>query len=122
MRWICCIAFLAAVTGTAAADPDPHAEMAIALAAQAELQPPAAVLPVLGHANPHAQTAVTKLHGLARASVEASDRAADQAHLALPAATSLARQAQAASMAAAGQAQAAAAKDRASHPHPAPRR
>ena len=104
--------------------PDPRAEMASALAAQADLQPRPIVLPTVAAAPRHtaAQSAVQRgidPRGQAAAAsanaVGAHEQAEAQAH---EAAQALAHQAQAAAAAAAGQGQAQAAKARAGHPHP----
>jgi hypothetical protein len=99
---------------TAYAD-DPHAEMAAALAAQADLHPTPVTLPTHAAAPLHAASQSAVRRGIAP---EAGARAAAQAQS--PQATSqvLAHQAQASASAAAGQAQAQAAKQRVgSHPH-----
>jgi hypothetical protein len=113
------------------AEPDPHAEMAAALAAQVDAHPAPAVLPIWTGslrtaavpAKPGAVAHPTASTQGQRAANQASDQASMQAHAQQAAPASLVRQAQAASAAVAGQTQAAAAKDRASHPHPtSPRR
>ena len=121
----------AAWPGAARADEDPHAEMAAALAAQADLQPIALVLPVASAAPRHASAAsavkrgtgprpagdVARTAASAAAAADAANRVSQHAQ-AQAAAQALAHQAQAAAAAAAGQAQSQAAKERASHPHP----
>lgn len=128
MRWFVCLVILAATP--ALADPDPHAEMAAALAAQVDTHPAPAVMPIWNGV-PRTAALPAKSSGVARASAttqgqraanQASDQAAMQAHAQQAAPASLVRQAQSASAAVAGQTQAAAAKDRATHPHPSPRR
>jgi hypothetical protein len=106
-----------------AADPDPHAEMAAALAAVAELQPAPIVLPVTAAAPARATTGAVKRgvgpHApgeVARAAAGAASQASQHAQ-AQAASQALAHQAQAAAEAAAGQAQSRAAKERAAHPH-----
>lgn len=110
------------------AEDDPRAEMASALAAQADLQPTPLVLPVASAALRHAsaQSAVKRgiesraASDVARATAGAADAAnrVSQHAQADAASQALAHQAQAAAAAAAGQAQSQAAKERSSHPHP----
>lgn len=118
----------AAWSSVAGADPDPHAEMAAALAAQADLRPGPLVLPVTAAAPRHAAAgSAVKRGGEARgaedtartaaSAAEAANRVSQRAQ-AQAAAQALAHQAQAAAAAAAGQAQSQAAKERATHPHP----
>jgi hypothetical protein len=127
---ILCVACVASLAwpGAASADGDPHAEMAAALAAQADLQPSPVVLPVTAAAPRHAAaaSAVKRNTGsraagdVARTAAGAADAAnrVSQHTQAQAASQALAHQAQAAAAAAAGQAQAQAAKERATHPHP----
>lgn len=125
--WFACLAPLA-WAGVAWADGDPHAEMAGALAAQADLQPPPLVLPVLAAAPRHASaTSAVKRGTGSRAASDVSRTAASAADAAeqvsqhaeaQAASQALAHQAQAAAAAAAGQAQSQAAKERSTHPHP----
>lgn len=118
----------AAGSNVARADVDPHAEMAAALAAQADLRPAPLVLPVTAAAPRHAAAGSAVKRGTeargaedaARAgagAAEAANRVSQRAQ-AQAAVQALAHQAQAAAAAAAGQAQSQAAKARASHPHP----
>jgi hypothetical protein len=122
--YFACLASLA-WPGAASADGDPHAEMAAALAAQADLQPAPLVLPVTAAAPRHAAAASAVKRGtgsraagdVARtAAADAADRVSQHAQ-AQAASQALAHQAQAAAAAAAGQAQSQAAKERATHPH-----
>jgi hypothetical protein len=109
----------------APADNDPHAEMAAALAAQADLQPIPLVLPLTAAAPRHAAAASAVKRGIgsrgasevARTASDAANQASQHAQ-AQAGSQSLAHQAQAAAAAAAGEAQAKAAKERATHPHP----
>jgi hypothetical protein len=114
--------------GAASADSDPHAEMAAALAAQADLQPAPLILPVTAAAPRHAAAASAVQRGTgsrgasdvartAASAAEAADRVSQHAQ-AQAASQALAHQAQAAAAAAAGQAQSQAAKERTTHPHP----
>jgi hypothetical protein len=128
LRLILCVACFASFAwpGAASADGDPHAEMAAALAAQADLQPPRLVLPVTA-ARRHAATASAVQRGpgsraasdVARTAASAADAAnrVSQHAQAQAASQTLAHQAQAAAAAAAGQTQSEAAKERATHPH-----
>jgi hypothetical protein len=115
----------------ALAGPDPHAEMAAALAAQADLRLPAPVLPAIAVGPRHAAAGSAVKRGSDARSAEGATRAAANAAEATEAANrvsqraqaqaasqALAHQAQAAAAAAAGQAQSQAAKARAAHPHP----
>lgn len=124
-RLTLCFACLVSLAwlGVASADGDPHAEMAAALAAQADLQPPPLVLPAAA-APRHAAAASAVKRGTgsraagdvertAASAADAANRASQHAQ-----AQALAHQAQAAAAAAAGQAQSQAAKQRAMHPHP----
>lgn len=129
-RLALCFASLAALAwpGAALADDDPRAEMAAALAAQADLHPTPLVLPVTAAAPRHAATASAVKRGTGpRAAVDIARTAASAAdaanrvsqHAQVQAGSqALAHQAQAAAAAAAGQAQSQAAKERATHPHP----
>jgi hypothetical protein len=129
LRLVLCVACLASLAwpGAASADGDPHAEMAAALAAQADLQPPRLVLPVVAAAPRHAAAASVVQRGTgsrtasdaARTAASAADAAnrVSQHAQAQAASQTLAHQAQAAAAAAAGQAQSQAAKERATHPH-----
>ena len=109
-------------------DDDPHAEMASALAAQADLQPTPLVLPVASAALRHAsvRSAIKRgiesraASGVARPAASAADAAnrVSQHAQADAASAALAHQAQAAAAAAAGEAQSQAAKERSTHPHP----
>lgn len=120
--------FALAGSTVARAEVDPHAEMAAALAAQADLRPAPLVLPVTAAAPRHAaagsavkrgtvargaEDAAKPGAGAAEAANGVSQRAQSQA-----AAQALAHQAQAAAAAAAGQAQSQAAKARAARPRP----
>jgi hypothetical protein len=129
-RLTLCFACLASLAwlGVASADGDPHAEMAAALAAQADLQPPPLVLPITAAAPRHAAAtsavkrspgsrAASDVDRTAASAAEAADRVSQHAQ-AQAASQALAHQAQAAAAAAAGQAQSQAAKQRAMHPHP----
>jgi hypothetical protein len=115
-------------SSVASADVDPHAEMAAALAAQADLQPAPPVLPVItaglrrtgaasmvkrGNDARGAEDTARAAAGAAEAANRVSQHAQAQA-----ASQALAHQAQAAAAAAAGQAQSQAAKARATHPRP----
>ena len=127
MRRTSCLAALIVFLGgsfgaIAWADDLAHDEMAVALAAQADLHPSPLTLPVTAAAPRRAQVAGPVKRGstsgaaaeAARAEAnQASQRAQGQA-----ASQALAHQAQAAAAAAAGQAQSQAAKDRANHPRP----
>ena len=104
-------------TSLAMAD-DPHAEMAVALAAQADLHPTPVSLPSRANAPKHAAAPSAVKRGIAAPASDASARATAQAQ---GQSEILAHQAQAAAAAAAGQAQAQAAKQRVGHPHPTPR-
>ena len=76
MRWFVCLVVLA-VSAPAVAEPDPHAEMAAALAAQVTTHPAPAVLPVWTGVS---RTAVAPAKaGLARATTVQGQRAANQA-------------------------------------------
>jgi hypothetical protein len=122
-----CLASIAGPTawsGVAWAGDDPHAEMAAALAAQADLSPTPLVLPVAAAAPRHAAAASAVKRGIGpRAASDVARTAATAAnqvslHAQSQAASqALAHQAQAAASAAAGQAQSQAAKDRATHSH-----
>jgi hypothetical protein len=107
----------------AESDDGAHAEMAAALAAQADLQPTPLSLPITAAAPRHAaaQSAVKRGIG-SRAASDAAGVAANQVSQraqAQAASQALAHQAQAAAAAAAGQAQSQAAKERATtHPRP----
>lgn len=109
-------------TSTAWADDRAHDEMAVALAAQADLHPSPLMLPVTAAAPRRAQAPSTVKRGTAPgAAVEAARAEANQASQRAQgqaASQALAHQAQAAAAAAAGQAQSQAAKDRANHPRP----
>jgi hypothetical protein len=125
LGWFASIAAPTAWSDAASAEDDPHAEMAAALAAQAELQPAPLVLPVTAAAPRHAAAASAVKRGLgSRAASDVARSAASAANQvslhaqAQAASQSLAHQAQAAAAAAAGQAQSQAAKERATHPHP----
>src|SRR5262245_58238133 len=121
--------FVSAAGPTVArAEVDPHAEMAAALAAQADLQPAPLVLPVTAAAPRHAAAASAVKRGTgsraasdvdrtAAGAADAADRVSQHAQ-AQASSQALAHQAQAAAAAAAGQAQSQAAKQRAMHPHP----
>jgi len=129
-RLVLCVACIASLAwpGAAAADGDPHTEMAAALAAQADLQPTPLVLPITAAAPRHAAAASAVKRGtgsraasdVARTAASAADAAnrVSQHAEAQAASQALAHQAQAAAAAAAGQAQSQAAKERATHPHP----
>lgn len=115
-------------SSVASADPDPHAEMAAALAAQADLRPAPIVLPVTAAAPRHAAASSAVKRGTesrgaddtartAASAAEAANRVSQHAQ-AQAASQALAHQAQAAAAAAAGQVQSQAAKERATHPHP----
>lgn len=133
MRTLCLTALLGwfastAWSSVASADADPHAEMAAALAAQADLQPAPPVLPVTASAPRHAGTGSAVKRGndargaedtgrAAAGAAEAANRVSQHAQ-AQAASQALAHQAQAAAAAAAGQAQSQAAKARTTHPHP----
>ena len=129
-RLALCFACLASLAwpGAASADDDPHAEMAAALAAQADLQPTPLVLPVAAAAPRHAAAtsavkrgtgprAASDVARTAASAAEAANQVSQHAQ-AQAASEALAHQAQAAAAAAAGQAQSQAAKERATHPHP----
>jgi hypothetical protein len=128
-RLVLCCACLASLAwpGTASADGDPHAEMAAALAAQADLRPAPLVLPVAAAAPRHAAAASAVQRGsgsraasdvarTAASAADAADRVSQHAQ-GQAASQTLAHQAQAAAAAAAGQAQSQAAKERSTHPH-----
>jgi hypothetical protein len=101
---------------------DTRAEMAAALAAQADLHPSPVNLPSRAAAPQHAAAPSAVKRGLpSPAANDASARTAAQAQ-SQASSQALVHQAQAAAATAAGQAQAQAAKDRASHPHPQQRR
>ncbi|HEX2685440.1 MAG TPA: hypothetical protein VHN14_02420 [Kofleriaceae bacterium] len=104
------------------ADADPHAEMAAALMAQADLEPASLTLPSTAAAPRHAAAPSAVKRGIpSRATGEIAGVAANQvSQRAQAQATTqaVAHQAQAAAAAAAGQAQSQAAKERASHPRP----
>jgi len=128
MGRICCLAVLLALAGsTSRADnvahiDDVHAEMASALAAQADLEPAPPVLPVSAAAKRRAASSSAVKRGVApRAAGEVAGAAANQVSQraqAAAASQAAAHQAQAAAAAAAGQAQSQAAKERARHtPH-----
>lgn len=128
MRRTLCLVVLLGCYGSASADAPAsaadvaHAEMAAALAAQADLEPTPLVLPVTAAAPRHASASSAVKRGIApRGPGDAAGSAANQVSQraqAQGAAQALAHQAQAAAAAAAGQAQSKAAKERASHPHP----
>lgn len=123
MRRTLCLAVLLGFLGsTAWADDRAHAEMAAALAAQADLHPPPLTLPTTAAAPRHAATASAVKRGTGpRASTNAARAEANQASQRAQgqaASQAFAHQAQAAAAAAAGQAQSQAAKDRAAHPRP----
>ena len=115
MRRLLCLAVLLGCFGsTAWADDRAHAEMAEALAAQADLHPAPLTLPVAAAAPRHAAAESAVKRGTdPRTAAEAARAEANQAS-----SQALAHQAQAAAAAAAGQAQSQAAKDRAAHPRP----
>lgn len=121
-RMLCLAALLGFLGSTAWADERAHAEMAEALAAQADLHPAPLVLPSTAAAPRHAATASAVKRGTGpRAAADAARTAANQASQRAQTqagSQALAHQAQAAAAAAAGQAQSQAAKDRATHPHP----
>jgi hypothetical protein len=117
---LCLAALLGCFGSTAWAEDRAHAEMAAALAAQADLYPPPLVLPVIAAAPRHATAASAVKRGTGPGAAadaarteanQASQRAQGQA-----ASQALVHQAQAAAAAAAGQAQSQAARDRAAHP------
>jgi len=113
---------LSALPSASADVADAHAEMAAALAAQADLHPSPVNLPSRAAAPQHAAAQSAVKRGLpSPAANDASARAASQAQ-AQASPQALVHQAQSAAAQAAGQAQAQAAKDRASHSHPQPRR
>ncbi len=129
LRLVLCLACLASLAGPGVswADGDPHAEMAAALAAQADLQPPPVVLPVAAAAPRHAAApsaikrgtgsrAASDVARTAASAADAAERVSQHAQ-AQAASQALAHQAQAAAAAAAGQAQSQAAKERSTHPH-----
>jgi hypothetical protein len=127
MRRTLCLAasftFFGGLCGpTAWADDRAHAEMAAALAAQADLHPTLLVLPTTSSAPRHAATASAVNRGTGpRAAADAARAEANQASQRAQvqaASQALAHQAQAAAAAAAGQAQSQAAKERAAHPRP----
>ena len=110
MRRLMYVFVVLGLAGTASADPDAHAEMAAALAAQIDLQPAPVALPSIASsrvAQTPARQHVPPQANLGRA---AADHAQGQGNG--PPAAALAHQAQAAAASAAGQAQAAAAKAR----------
>jgi hypothetical protein len=107
--------------GTAAAD-DAHAEMAAALAAQADLHPSPVALPTTAAAPRQAAAPSAVRRGIdPRAAAMASARGAEQLQL-HGAPHVLAHQVQAAAATAAGQAQAQAARQRVDRPRPVPHR
>jgi hypothetical protein len=122
--WLVSIAGPTAWSDVAWAD-DPHAEMAAALAAQADVHPAPLVLPTAAAAPRHAAAASAVKRGIAprgpgdvaRTAASAANQVSLHAQ-AQAAAQAVAHQAQAAAAAAAGQAQSQAAKERATHPHP----
>ena len=104
--------FVATSPATASAD-DAHAEMAVALAAQADLHPAPLTLPVVSAAPRHAAASSAVKRGIparsapggaARGAANAADRASRNAQ-GQAESQALAHQAQAAAAAAAGQAQ-----------------
>jgi len=127
MRRIFAIAAVLGLAGagveTADAD-DAHAEMAAALAAQADLHPSPVALPTRAAAPLHAAAPSAVKRGVdpraAAAAAAANERGAEQARV--HATQSLAHQTQAAAAQAAGQTQAQAAKQRVDRPRPAPHR
>jgi hypothetical protein len=111
------VALLGLFGANAWAEDSTHAEMAAALAAQADVYPTPPVLPVAA-APPRAATARKRdLRPATDAARTAADQSARRAQV-QGASQAAAHQAQAAAAAAAGQAQAKAAKERAAHPHP----
>jgi hypothetical protein len=124
LGWFAVIAAPAAWPGVASAD-DPRAEMAAALAAQADLSPAPLVLPTAAAApRPAAAESAVKRGIAPRGSSDVARTAASAANQvslhaqAQSGAQSAAHQAQAAAAAAASQAQSQAAKERSTHPHP----
>jgi hypothetical protein len=121
-RTLCLVALLGVFGATAWADDGAHAEMAAALAAQADLHPTPLALPSSAAAPRHAATASAVKRGTSPPAVSDAARTAanqsSQRAQAQAASQALAHQAQAAAAAAADQAQSQAAKDRAGHPHP----
>lgn len=117
MRLVSIVAALWVTSAATAYAGDPHAEMAAALATQADLHPGPVMLPTQAAAPLHA-AAQSAVHRSIAPSAEAHARAAAQAQSPQAASQALAHQAQASAAAAAGQAQAQAAKQRVvSHPH-----
>lgn len=120
-RTLCLAALLGFFGATAWADDGAHAEMAAALAAQADLHPPPISLPATAAAPRHAATASAVKRGTgAREATDAARAEANQASQRAQAqagSQALAHQAQAAAAAAAGQVQSQAAKERAARPH-----
>ena len=120
MRLLLVIATLLGL-GTPARADDAHAEMAAALAAQADLQPSPVALPTWSAAPRHAAAQSAVKRGITKRAVNDSARAAasqvSRQAQAQGGSQVLVRQADAATAAAAGQAQAKAAKDRIT-PHP----
>jgi len=112
------LAFVAVMASSRLVHADPHADMAAALRARAEVHPAPATLPV----GPPATTRTALVPGVSHipAWADLGRRAADDAGQQAQAqgqATALAHRAQEAAAAVAGQAQANAAQQRASHPH-----
>ncbi len=113
MRRLMYVFVVLGLAGVASADPDPHAEMAAALAEQADLHPAPAALPGTTAATKVGASPAAK-HVPAQANLGRAAAAAQQAGAqgqSVPAAA-LAHQAQAAAAQAAGQAQATAAQSR----------
>jgi hypothetical protein len=114
MRRIVVVLVLVGWSSIALAD-DPHAEMAAALVAAADLHPAPAALPVATATKTASAPGGKKVPPQANLGRSAADQAQQGQS---QAAASIARNAQAAAMSAAGQAQAAAAKLRSAHnPH-----
>ena len=112
MRRFVYVIVVLAFAGVAAAEPDPHAEMAAALVEQADLHPATAALPGTIAATKVAATPAAK-HVPPQANLgRAAAAAGSQGQLQGPSPTALAHQAAAAAASAAGQTQAAAAKAR----------
>ena len=119
-RTLCLAVLLVCFGSTARAEDRAHAEMAEALAAQADLHPTPLTLPSTAAAPRHAAAASAVKQGAGpRAVTEAAGTAAHQASQRAQAQAqtqALAHQTQAAEAAAAEQVQSQAAKDRAAHP------
>jgi hypothetical protein len=117
MRRLVYVIAVLGLAGVAAAEPDPHAEMAAALAEQADLHPAAAVLPGTMAATKIVATPAIKhvplQANLGRAAAIGSQGNGQGNG---PSATGLAHQAAQAAAQAASQAQSAAAKQRHKHP------